>query len=144
MNCCRVNRNIWVLCVTLLLLNGCSLPSKYEIYNNTGTDLRVVQNISGEIETFDIAPNSTVILESWDAYGEAHFIVLAGEVQWNYKPVYISHKYGDLKYFSHVLFRVQIEKDGSVAVLGPGKSFPQTKHVAQPEGYPLRPRDENV
>ena len=145
MNCYGIKRNLWVLFATLFLLSGCTLPSKFEIYNNTVTELRVVQHLSGEIESYDIAPNSSVTIESWDVYfDEDHVKVIAGEVQWNYRPVYISHKYGELKYLSHWIFRVQIEKDGNVFVLESGARFPQTKHATQPEGYPLRPQDENV
>ena len=145
MNCYGIKRNLWILFVTLILLSGCTLPSKFEIYNNTGTELRVVQHLCGEIESHDISPNSSVTIESWEVcFDEDYFTVLAGKEQWNYRPVYISHKYGESKYFSHWLFRVQIEKGGSVFVLERGASFPQTKHTAQPEGYPLRPRDENV
>ena len=137
-------RSIWVLCAALLLLSGCTLPSKFEVFNNTGIEVRIIQVISKDQKSFDLAPNSSMTFESWDAYGDAHFTVIAGDKQWHYKPEYISHHFGKLRRFSHWLFKVQIEKDGSVFILEREKEFPQTNHIAQPEGYPLRPTDENV
>jgi hypothetical protein len=128
-----------VLCVALLLLSGCSLPSKFEIYNNTGKELYVIQDGYGQRKSFNLTLNSSLTITSWDISGESHFTVIIGEKRWHYKPSYISHGYGDLNYFSHWLFKIQIENDGSVFVLEPGKDFPQTKHVHQPEGYPLMP-----
>jgi len=137
-------RNTWVLCVALLLLSGCTLPSKFEAFNNAGIEVRIIQVLFEDQKLFDLAANSSVALENWDAYGDVHFTVNAGDKQWHYKPKHISHEFGKLRRFSHWLFKVQIEKDGSVFVLGPGKEFPQTNHIVQPEGYPLRPVDENV
>ena len=137
-------RSIWVLCVVLLLLSGCTLPSKFEVFNNTGIEVRIIQVISEDQESFHLAANSSTTLENWDAHGDVHFTITAGDKQWHYKPKYISHEFGKLRWFSHWLFKVQIEKDGSVFVLGSGKEFPQTNHIVQPEGYPLRPVDENV
>jgi len=106
--------------------------------------VRVIHVIGEKKKTYDLASDSSVTLEDWDAYGDAEFTVTAGDKQWQYKPEYISHHFGKLKRFSHWLFKLKIEKDGSVFVLGPEKEFPQTRHVAQPEGYPLKPADENV
>lgn len=137
-------KSIFVLCAALLLLSGCTLPSIFEVFNNTGIVVRIIQAISEEQKSFDLAPNSSITMENWDAYGDAHFTVIIGDKQWHYKPVYISHQFGELRRFSHWLFKVQIEKDGSVFVLGPEEEFPQTNHIVQPEGYPLRPGDKNV
>lgn len=137
-------RRNWVLCVALLLLSGCTLPSRFEVFNNTGIELRVIQIIAEERKSFDMLPNSSITLESWEAFGDAHFTVIAGDKQWHYKPEYISHEFGELRRFSHWLFKVQIDRDGSVYILGPEREFPQTSHIAQPESYPLRPADENV
>ena len=137
-------RSVWVLCVALLLLSGCTLPSKFEVFNNTGFEVRIVQVLFEGQKSFDLPVKGSLTLEHWDAYGDVHFKVIASDKQWNYKPKHISHEFGKLRWFSHWLFKVQIEKDGSVFVLGPEKEFPQTNHIVQPVGYPLRPVDENV
>ena len=137
-------RNIWILPFALLLLSGCTFPSKFEVFNNTGDELRVIQVIAENRKSFDLAPGDSLILEQWEAFSEAQFTVITGDKRWQYKPVYISHHFGELRRFSHWLFKLQIEKDGSVFVLGPKNEFPQKEHIAQPEGYPLRPSNENV
>jgi hypothetical protein len=125
-------------------LSGCTLPSKFEVFNNTGIEVRIIQVISEDKKSFDLAANTSMTLENWDDYGDVCFTIMAGNKQWHYTPEYISHEFGKLRRFSHWLFKVQIEKDSSVFVLGPEKEFPQIKHIAQPEGYTLRPVDENV
>ena len=141
-------KTLWVLGAALLLLCGCTFFLKFEVFNNTDSELHVIQEVDGERKSFNIAPKGSLTLEGWDAYGEAKFTVIAGEKRWNYRPVHIKHRYGEPNFFPYFfpfwLFRRQIEKDGRVFVLEPGKRFPQSRHIAQPEGYPLKPRDGNV
>ena len=64
-------RNIWILPFALFLLSGCTFPSKFEVFNNTGDEVRVIQVIAENRKSFDLAPGDSMILERWEAFSEA-------------------------------------------------------------------------
>jgi len=102
-------------------------------------NILLVRVLDNSNHCHNIAPGDSVLFETWDTFKEEHITVIAGEVEWHYKPAYISHAFGQLHRFTHWLFKLQIEKNGDVFVLAPDDDFPQEMHITQPEHYPLRP-----
>ncbi|WP_158684696.1 hypothetical protein [Pseudoalteromonas sp. T1lg48] len=91
-----------------------------------------------------ISKSTSATIDSWDNYIGLAVRVSSGIDVWFYKPTYINHKFGEGYYFSHWLFKLQIEPTGKVFVINPKLDFPQSQHVKQPEGYPLQPTSKDV
>ncbi len=128
----------------VFLLNSCSLPSKFEVYNNTGSPIKILMEKGDYVEHYDISTNTSLVIDYWELpYGVA-VEIKAKNSTWLYTPRYISHSFGEDFIFSHYLFKLQVESNGQIFVVSPESALPQEEHVKQPEGYPLTPQSKNV
>ena len=122
----------------LVLLSGCTIPEKLEITNNT--DQLVV--VKFKENSFRIAPKESAIV------GEGlfmEFTIKLGKRRYSYSinPVstfYISTEgWGP---FIKRIFRVRVEADGRLWAIIPEKGgLPEAVQPAQPEGFPLEPKE---
>jgi len=128
----------------LFLLASCSLPPKFQVFNNTTSELTITINGVDTTKQFVIAANSSITIDDWAEFGDINLEIKSVEFSWSYKSAYISHGFGEGFYFSHWLFKLQIEPSGKIFVINPKLELPQVQHVKQPKGYPLRPISKNV
>jgi len=140
---------IYLAVLVSLILSSCTLGSKFEIFNNTENEIKITLGQKKSFTSYNLNSGKSLVFDDsdfleWDFLEFVEISIPDRNISWRYKPEYISHEFGEGFYFSHWLFKLQLESDGSIYVIEPGASFPQDAHVEQPENYPLKPNEISV
>jgi len=136
-----------LICVAIAL-SGCVIIERDEIYNNSGQDLTITTRYSTNSSPRQIKNGKT--LEFYASFIE----IRHGNGVWQYeqKPFALEfHKKANsknlIKFYTRVggnqiLIKLQIQPDGAIYLIPPDSSGPITDFPDQPEGFPLKPRNE--
>jgi hypothetical protein len=135
-------RNAVLTATLTVLLVSCHKGFVYRIFNNSGEDII--------LWSYDTKMNATeYVIKSGRAEDVANPCRLSVKQvtsgrEWVYDPVPLSKEYWySRSSFGKTDVRFQLEPDGGIFVLAPGTQAIVSKFVAQPTGFPLRPRKVN-
>jgi hypothetical protein len=121
----RISSSIAVT-ATITILVGCTHADEVEVLNNTGTGL--------DIRACDqVGRLGDGLRTTWYSYCRGPIEIHSAYGQWTYRRFIDSgvvQKAGTLIDGAYYLLRVQIERDGSIAVRG---------EIPQPIGFPIVP-----
>ena len=118
-------------------ISGCTLSETCVLYNNTGQNLKVIQQkIEGTKSERKLKAHSTIRLGGWVWHT---YQVVTKDTIWNYNPIRPDYDFFAYGGFDQI-FKAQLEKDGRIYILRPDQSFPASEFPKQPEGFPLLPK----
>jgi len=116
-----------------LVAGGCFAFPRFVVFNNSAKEIAV----HSSLHEYRIPPGRS--LDIIDGTLTSEMAIKSDGDTWHY-----SFRYPPKQFRRGGLFRDtylwQIEADGRVYVVGPGRDLPSRDHSGQPAGYPLTPR----
>lgn len=134
-----LSRYHW-LCLAVLMIVGCTIQLTCDLYNNTGSEITIVQKKSDHtVSNISVAANSSVQLSGWNLL---EYEIVRGDDAWKYKPTSVGSMYVSYVGFGpwkKRLFKAQIESNGQIFILNADQRAPLTDIPGQPSDFPLLP-----
>jgi hypothetical protein len=132
-----INKPIVLVFAFALLLTACIRALVCNVFNNTGSDIRVYS-----YDTKMRALESVIKkCGSSDVRFPTVLTIVAGDHRWTYdwRNLSMVGGYQSGRALGPLEIRFQIEPDGKIYILPPGTSTPMHQLPSQPNGFPLAP-----